>query len=142
MQDHTNVWIFVIVYTALFFSFKISAQSNLSSDEKQTIEQVLGVQFTGNKQQDALIYDQAKSLLKQNNPTLFDQYFGRKTQPGDFPIIPGFTPTGSYQNDLIAFQQAKYNLYMTDRAAYDELFSEKNKLVSVCLKQSMMLSLP
>ena len=126
---NNTVFLSCLVVTFLQLTSILSyAQTSLSADEKQSIEQILGIQFTGIKEQDALLYDQAKSQLLQTNPVVYNQHFGRKTKPDDFKTIPGFSPTGSYNSDLSAYETAKYNLYMTDRSSYDEWFPEQKQI--------------
>jgi hypothetical protein len=126
----------------LFSSTFISAQSTLS-DEEQEMYAKLGVTITGNASVDAQNYDAAKAQLKQQNPTLFAQYFGSPI-PANYPYkaIPGFTPTGDLQTDQPLYQQAKLNLYQNNPQAFQQYFGQPNNQVVKQISRAEYNALP
>ena len=104
----------------------VSAQSTWGADEKNEIEQLLGIQFTGNTVQDAQTYEQAKNNLKVNNPQAFTAFYGSPESIDGYLLIPGFNFSGIPVQDMQNYKLAKINLFNNNKPLYDHYFPVRN----------------
>jgi len=101
----------------------------------------LEVTFTGNADQDATIYEQAKRNLEQSNPQAYAAHFGTVKRIGVYWMIPGFTYTGVEATDRANYKNLKIDLYNNNPALYAEFFPTHSH-AKVYMTQSEYNSLP
>jgi len=117
------LWLFMTIFSINY----AQAQLGLSDDEMSEMESVLGVQFTGDEVQDAILYDNAKAQLKQNDPAAYATHFGGTIATNyPFQAFPGFVPTGDHQVDEPNYRQAKQNLYQSNPQLFQQYFGTGN----------------
>ncbi|MCP4442607.1 MAG: hypothetical protein GY810_27175 [Aureispira sp.] len=102
-----------------------SVQAQTGTTDDATAE-ALGITLTGDPIQDAVIYDQAKTQLEQNDPTKYQQIFKITPKPVTYITFPGFTPTGNATQDAANYKQAKEDLYNNNPTLYQQYFSNQS----------------